>query len=146
MSQTDEQPDSQIVFFIDRNLGKRIIAEKLREAGLTVEVHDDHFSPDTEDTEWLEVVGNRGWAVLTKDRRFRSRLPELIAMIRAETHIFVLREKKLNGRQQAAAFVTAAPKMIDAIQQEAPPLLATITKSGNLAEVKGLVDLLKRLS
>lgn len=33
-----------IVFFIDRCLGKHPILERLRETGVTVEIHDDHFA------------------------------------------------------------------------------------------------------
>jgi hypothetical protein len=33
-----------ITFFIDRCLGNKLIVETLRGAGLTVEIHDDHFS------------------------------------------------------------------------------------------------------
>jgi hypothetical protein len=42
--------DSQgIVFFIDRCLGKHSIVEKLRETGIQVEVHDDHFPRNATD-------------------------------------------------------------------------------------------------
>ena len=34
------------VFFIDRALGKRAVAEALRKAGAIVEIHDDHFPPE----------------------------------------------------------------------------------------------------
>ncbi len=37
------QPQS-ITFFIDRCLGNKGIVEKLRGAGISVEIHDDHFS------------------------------------------------------------------------------------------------------
>ena len=32
-----------ITFFIDRCLGNKLIVETLRGAGLTIEIHDDHF-------------------------------------------------------------------------------------------------------
>lgn len=34
-------------YFIDRDLGRYVFANVLKEAGLRVEVHDEHFSPDT---------------------------------------------------------------------------------------------------
>lgn len=54
---------TELVFFIDRALGKKQVAEPLRNVGATVEIHDDHFSPDTPDVEWLTQVGERNWVV-----------------------------------------------------------------------------------
>jgi hypothetical protein len=56
-----------IVFFLDRSLGKKRVAIALRNAGAIVHLHDDYFSPDARDEEWLSVVGEHGWVVLTKD-------------------------------------------------------------------------------
>jgi hypothetical protein len=39
-------------FFLDRSLGKNLVAEALRTAGVQVEVHDDHFAPDAKDEDW----------------------------------------------------------------------------------------------
>lgn len=58
------------VFFTDRDLGKQFPA-RLREAGLQVERHADHFQPATPDEVWLPEVGRRGWVVLTHDERIR---------------------------------------------------------------------------
>jgi uncharacterized protein with PIN domain len=61
------------VFFLDRNLGTKQVAEALRQAGAIVEIHNDYFLPDANDEEWLPEVGKRGWIVLTKDDRIRYR-------------------------------------------------------------------------
>jgi uncharacterized protein with PIN domain len=73
-----KQPDP-ITLFLDRSLGKNIVAEALRKAG----VHDDHFKQDVTDTTWLTIVGKRKWVVLTKDRRIRFRAIERQALINA---------------------------------------------------------------
>lgn len=65
------KPASGLVFFIDRSLGRKYVAEALRTAGATVEVHDDHFPQTTPDVDWLAEVGRRGWVVLSKDERIR---------------------------------------------------------------------------
>jgi hypothetical protein len=36
---------------------------------MRVEVHDDHFLTGADDADWLQIVGPRGWVVLTKDER-----------------------------------------------------------------------------
>jgi hypothetical protein len=43
----------------------------LIEAGAQIEHHGDHFAQNTPDIEWLQVVGKRGWVVLTKDEEVR---------------------------------------------------------------------------
>ena len=46
MSYTPEQPDP-LVFFIDRSLGKKTIADALKHEGAEVYVHDDLFPADS---------------------------------------------------------------------------------------------------
>src|SRR3990170_635119 len=45
-SQRDAERLASLVFFIDRSLGKRVVAQSLRDAGAHVEVHDDYFPQD----------------------------------------------------------------------------------------------------
>lgn len=47
-------------FFVARSLGRGLVVAALREAGVTVHAHDDHFAQDTPDAEWLVKVGARG--------------------------------------------------------------------------------------
>lgn len=61
------RPDPPI-FFLDRALGNRVVAEALRAAGAETRVHSDFFAPDAPDAAWLTQVGAWGWIVLTKDR------------------------------------------------------------------------------
>jgi hypothetical protein len=44
-------------------LGQKIIAENLRQSGVTVEIHDHHFPQNALDEDWLSEVGERGWIV-----------------------------------------------------------------------------------
>ncbi len=145
MSQGEEQLDSEIVFFVDRSLGGMIVPDAIRAAGYLAEAHDDHFGPATADEEWLPEVGKRGWVVITKDRRFKSRTPELVAMIRANTHVFVLRDKKLNGDEQAQAIVKAIPDILNVIRSHSPPVMGTFSVSGLAVEVEGVDLLIQRL-
>ena len=68
-----------LIFFLDRSLGKHIVANALRQAGAVVKLHDDHFPQDARDEEWLREVGRREWIVLTKDSRIRHRAHERIS-------------------------------------------------------------------
>lgn len=46
-------------FFVDRCLG-RTVGIVLRESGLKVELHEDHFKDDSPDEDWISEVGHRG--------------------------------------------------------------------------------------
>jgi hypothetical protein len=59
-----------IVYFTDRDLGLKF-PEVLKQAGLTVERHRDHFKDDAADEEWLAEVGRRNWVAITHNSRIR---------------------------------------------------------------------------
>jgi len=124
------KPPEDPVFFIDRSLGKHIVAGALRQASAHVEVHDDHFPKDAPDTEWLTVAGEREWIVLTKDKRMRHRILEVATIAKAKVRVFALTAKDLQGPEMAAIFVTALPKMKRFALGNPPPFIATVTKSG----------------
>ena len=89
-------------FFLDRSLGKQLIAAALRDKDLLVEVHDDHFPPDANDEEWLAKVGDRGWIVLTKDRKFHNRVLEIAAIANSRVRVFKLTAANIQGQEMAA--------------------------------------------
>jgi PIN like domain len=70
-------------FFIDRSLGRTVVAEVLRGFGEHIVAHDDHFAQDTPDATWLLAVGERGWVVLAKDNAVRNNQLERRAIINA---------------------------------------------------------------
>ncbi len=76
-------------FFTDRDLGKRF-PEILREAGLTVHRHGDHFEPETPDEVWLAAVGAHGWIALTHNRRIRYTPNERDAVMRHRVALLVV--------------------------------------------------------
>ncbi len=100
-------PPERPVLFVDRSLGRRQVPQALREAGAAVEIHDDHFAPDMADERWLAEVANRGWTVLTKDRRIRYRPNEIAAIRNAGALAVVLTAGNLTGDDMAAIFVRA---------------------------------------
>ena len=58
--------------------------------GLAVEIHDEHFPRDEDDSVWLSAVGERGWVVLTKDQRLRYRPLEIAALRSSGARVFIL--------------------------------------------------------
>jgi hypothetical protein len=126
-------PPETLVFFIDRSLGRKIVAQALRDIGETVEIHDDHFLPDAKDKDWLLEVGKRGWIVLTKDDRIRYRVTERMALATARVRAFVLTSTQLQGVEIAAAFIKALPRIKRVVTIHAPPFIARVSRTGKVS-------------
>lgn len=109
------------------------MAEALRQAGITVEMHDDHFPQAATDVEWLREVGRRGWIVLTRDTRIRYRSLERMALMQAGVRAFVLVAGNLSGPEMATAFVTALPAIRRFVARYQPPFIARVTRRGTVS-------------
>lgn len=118
------------VFFVDRSLGARVVADGLRRCGETVHAHDDLFAQDTDDEVWLPVVGEKNWVVLTKDVRIRRDSLPRRALLRANVAAFVLARGDVSGSVMAAAFVAALPPMKKALRRFHLPFIASVTVAG----------------
>lgn len=129
------KPPDPLVLFIDRSLGKQIIASALRDAGFHVEIHDDHFNPDAKDEEWLTQAGRKGWIVLTKDKKIKYRALELAAVVAVRACVFTLAAGGVQGSEMAKIFVKAMPKIQDYVNANSPPYIVRVTKSGQLARI-----------
>jgi hypothetical protein len=121
-----------VTFFLDRSLGKEIVAQALRAAGADVEIHDDHFPPDAKDEDWLTEVGSLGWIVLTKDRRFHTRILEITAIARARVRVFKLTAACLQGPEMATIFVKSIPKIRRFVTGNAAPFIATVDRNARV--------------
>lgn len=132
---TRRAPNS-LVFFIDRSLGSRYVAQALRDAGAQVEVHDDHFPQDTPDVAWLTEVGRRGWIVLSKDERIRRNRVERETLHAAGVRAFFLTQQNITGPEMAALFKQVLHGMVKRANMQPAPFIYTISRSGQFSRVK----------
>jgi PIN domain-containing protein len=102
----------------------------LNAAGILTELHKRHFNSDSPDELWLATVGERGWAVITKDGKFRSRQVEIAALLRGRVAAFVLASGSATGADNAKAIIAAMPQMLGLLGKLAAPFIAKITASG----------------
>jgi predicted nuclease of predicted toxin-antitoxin system len=131
------KPLEELTFFLDRQLGRHKMAGILRAAGLKIEVHDDHFSQNARDTEWLMAAGRNQWVVITRDERIRYRAAEQQAMRRAKVRAFVLVVRgDLRVEALAEIFLKALPKIRAIITKQRPPFIAKIWRDGGVALLK----------
>jgi len=114
----------EYVFFADRDLGKQF-PEILKNAGIHVERHRDHFADDAKDEDWLKEVSKRGWYVLTHDRRMRYRSNEIEAIARFKIGMFVI-VGKASLAELARNFVHTFQQIIRFIDKNPRPFIAKI--------------------
>ena len=127
-----KDPVEIAVFFIDRSVGKKTVANALREAGLHVEIHDDHFTQDAADQDWLTAVGQRRWYVITQDDRIRYRRLEAAAVRAAKVGMFVVVSKNLTGAQTAQVILKALNRIRRFIASHRRPFIAKIYRDGRV--------------
>lgn len=114
---------------MDRSLGKFKVAAALRNAGATVEVHDDHFPQDALDEDWLRVAGENSWVVLTKDKNIRFHTREKEALAAYNVRAFVLSAKALSADEMGQVFVRALPKIARMLIDNETGFVATVTQA-----------------
>src|SRR4028119_1847603 len=132
------------IIFIDRCLRKKL-ADSLRNAGALVEIHDDHFSQDINDEDWLRIVGERNCVVLTKDKKIASRPLELLAVAQGDVRLFAFVGGDVPGVVVAQAFVNALENMQRFIRGNQAPFIAKVYQSGLVKPYKNQKELLRML-
>lgn len=135
---------TEIIFYIDRCLG-RSIANQLRQAGLNIKYHDDEFSQNAQDVEWLREVGNRGWIVLTKDVAITRNTAERLTVTLAEVRLFALSRQDLSSSEMNDILRSAIPKIQKIVRQHPAPFIAKIYKDGAVKLWRDRPALLKDL-
>jgi hypothetical protein len=124
------------VLFIDRSLGNKTIPAALRQCPeIIVEVHDDHFPPNTQDEDLLLAIGRRGWIFITKDKRIRYS-PLAQAAIRKTGAIVLYLSTKgdLSGTEMADILKKAIKSIVGFYLTAEPPIIAKITREGKVSE------------
>ena len=89
------QPES-LTLFIDRNSGGRIFRDLLTSQGLRVILHDDEFPQAAADEDWLAVVGQKGWVIITGDNATTKSPLFLQQLASSQAHVIIL--LGLNGK------------------------------------------------
>ena len=135
-----------VTFYIDRCLGNKLIVETLRAAGVNVEIHDDHFTKNAQDIDWIPEVGKRGWIILTKDARIGKNKLERLAVADAKVKMFILTSQRLSGQEMADIFLSAITKMRELIRANPAPFIAKIYRNGTVKLWKDDEDLLAELN
>jgi predicted nuclease of predicted toxin-antitoxin system len=122
------KPPETPTFFLDRALGKNVFARLLRDAGLIVEVHDDHFPSDAPDEIWLREAGKRNWVVVTNDGRIRYRPIEVAALRASKVRVFAFTQGNLTAAEMGEVFLLAMPKILRTLRKNRGPFIASLSR------------------
>jgi len=109
----------------------------LIDAGIPVELHDDHFAPDCPDADWLAEVGRRGWIVITRDLRIRYRAVEREAVLAHDVRVISLTARRLSAEELGRAFVAVVRRVEHFVERTPGPFIATLSAKGDLTSVGG---------
>lgn len=119
------------VLYLDENLDRcKPILEALAEQNVHVQRHHDHFESGVEDDVWLTFVGQRQWVIITKDKKNRYNQWEKAAIRRYKVREFYFGSGNMTGGEMAAALVVALPKIKTIWQNQQPPFVVSISRSG----------------
>lgn len=124
---------SDVRLYLDRNLGKHVIAGALRAVGIAVEVHDDHLAANAPDEEWISLVGRTQWLAITKDKNIRYRAAELEAIKEHGAKVLVVRAKNATGQDIADILIKANVQIQRFAQTHPAPFVAGIDRSGRVS-------------
>jgi predicted nuclease of predicted toxin-antitoxin system len=122
------------VTFIDRSVPRSVAdaVKRIRDDVLSLE---DEFSHDVSDREWLAAAGERGWLVITHDRKVRTRPGERRAIMEHGVGCFILTYKQDLKKEEIAALITENLDEMERRFEETPrPFIYTVSKSGEFRE------------
>ncbi len=97
------------------------------------ERHGSYFAPGTEDTFKLPFVGERGWLLITKDKRIRFNELEKLAVKRHRVREFYFASGNHNGSEITAMLITALRDIARFCRRYDPPFIASISASGKVS-------------
>jgi PIN like domain len=110
-------------FFLDRSLGRYVVADALRGEGLAVQTLAERY-PETEefiaDDVWIREVTADGLVILMKDDRIRRKPREQEAILESGARAFVVTNARLTGERLAELFVANRHRIIQRAMHPGP--------------------------
>lgn len=111
-------------FFVDRSLGRHIVAQAIKAEGYTVhtmtDVYPDSADETVTDVEWIARADHAGWIALTKDERITRRPDEQQALSKSHLRVFAIGNQHLTGPQMATYYVTNLNRIIQRARKPGP--------------------------
>jgi PIN domain-containing protein len=128
-------PPDNPVFFVDADLSDKWFFRVLEEAGIAFERHDDHFSPGTDDLDWLARAGQEDWVVLSHNKKLRKVTAQTERLMEAGVRAIMLigdpgpnppGERSVFTRDLAENFVRTLPQILRFLKRHPGPWIAKL--------------------
>jgi hypothetical protein len=117
--------------FIDRSLGRIQVPALLRAAELRLVTLAEHYGIPADqkvrDATWLQLVGERGWVALMKDRHVRFNRAEQEAVKRYAVRCFCIPRQNLTAQAMANRFLHNLGAMEAACRGLAPSCMRSMS-------------------
>lgn len=120
-----------MIFFSDRDLGSKIFPTILRQSGIQLEIHDDHFGPETWDEEWITEAGQRGWYCVSRNKDIRYKKNEIKAVMSAGVGLFILVGPMATHEELAKNFVRTIAGIQRFTERHERPFIAKVRRPAN---------------
>jgi hypothetical protein len=130
-----KQP-SDLILYLDRNIGTVSVPIVLREHGISFELHDDHLPQAAPDEAWVKLCSSKGWIAITLDKRLVVNAPVKNAARGSKVSIFVVTSGSMTGRELGELIAKLHKKIVSFAVGSKKPFLATISKSGKITRSK----------
>jgi uncharacterized protein with PIN domain len=129
-------PHNARTIFVDRSLGSKKIPDGLRGLGVPVEIHDDHFARDADDTLWLNACGTRAWIVLTKDERIRRDPAEVAAVVASGVDAIFIGRQDINADEMLADLARALGGILRRLTAGTRPQYFIVHRGGRVDSLR----------
>lgn len=113
-------------FFADRSLGSKIFPPILREAGVIVHLHEDYFHQAASDVDWVPVIAEKGWPIISSDLRIAQDQLEVAAVMTSGAAMFCLSGGNSPATAQAHNFLRCLPAILKILETTERPFIAKV--------------------
>lgn len=120
---------SRVVFFFDNNVSQHLAAGMKAFQEQAIHLVDE-FSQDTKDTDWIPVVGSKGWTLITRDERILKNPAELKAYKENNIGAFFLGGKNRSRCDLIRQLVRNWPQMKELAAKTRKPFAFRVPPSG----------------
>ncbi len=125
----------EVVLFIDRSIGGKVIYQALSKAGFRVERLEDHFNQREKDEVWIRATSEKKWIILSKDKFIDNRLLVLQAVYESNARMFILTGGDMLVSEVVALLDQVRPVIVETISNLAAPFIVKITRKGEFKPV-----------
>src|SRR5262245_62912079 len=124
------RPPDELILFLDENLDSDVVCAALAGAEIRFERYRSHFAAGIDDTAWIPVIAERGWAIVTRDGRIRRRPLEREAMLEAGAIVVMIRGQALGAAALAAALLAGHARLVSMARSRRPPMVLFLHPDG----------------